>query len=98
MTSYIGTIVNNEYVVTANGLPLNPRLDLRNHSPSGFSWGYMGSGPSQLALALLANEVSDEIATEAYMAFKEKVIAKLDLTKSWQLTSKDIQEELSALI
>ena len=31
-------------------LPL--RLDLANHSPTGFSWGYGGSGPAQLALAL----------------------------------------------
>ncbi len=25
----------------------------RIHSPNGFSWGYSGSGPSQLALAIL---------------------------------------------
>lgn len=37
----------------ADALPL--RLDLANHSPSGFEWGYMGSGPAQLALALLAD-------------------------------------------
>ena len=28
-------------------------LRVRNHSPDGFSWGDGGSGPAQLALALL---------------------------------------------
>jgi hypothetical protein len=35
--------------------PLDPRFDLRNYSLSGFDWGYEGSGPLQLALALLAD-------------------------------------------
>ena len=42
-------------VVLADGEPLSPRNDLFNHSPSGFEWGYPGSGPAQLALALLAD-------------------------------------------
>jgi hypothetical protein len=40
--------------VYANG-ELNPlplRLDVHSHSPTGFEWGYCGSGPAQLALAL----------------------------------------------
>lgn len=28
-------------------------LAVRNHSPTGFAWGYGGSGPAQLALAVL---------------------------------------------
>jgi hypothetical protein len=31
---------------------------LRN-SPTGFGWGYGGSGPAQLALALLADSLGD---------------------------------------
>lgn len=34
---------------------LDLRLDLMNHSPTGFSWGYAGSGPAQTALAILAD-------------------------------------------
>ena len=34
---------------------LNGHHDIRNHSPSGFNWGYGGSGPAQLALAILAD-------------------------------------------
>lgn len=39
---------------------LDPRLDVRNHSPTGFEWGYAGSGPAQLALALLTDALGDE--------------------------------------
>lgn len=56
---------------------LNPRLDLRNHSPDGFNWGYGGSGPAQLALALLADVASDEMALRYYQRFKSAFVANL---------------------
>lgn len=31
--------------------PLHPQLHLVAYSPTGFAWGYRGSGPTQLALA-----------------------------------------------
>jgi hypothetical protein len=31
------------------------RLDLANHSPTGFEFGYSGSGPAQLSVAILAH-------------------------------------------
>lgn len=34
---------------------LDLRLDIVNKSPTGFSWGYSGSGPHQLAYALIAD-------------------------------------------
>ncbi|GAJ01677.1 unnamed protein product, partial [marine sediment metagenome] len=39
--------------VWLNGKRLYPGKSQRvwNHSPDGFSWGYEGSGPAQLALA-----------------------------------------------
>uniref|UniRef100_UPI003AF96E02 DUF6166 domain-containing protein n=2 Tax=Thiolapillus sp. TaxID=2017437 RepID=UPI003AF96E02 len=49
-------------VFKQNGEPLNPRFDLANKSPTGFSWGYRGSGPAQLALAILADYLRDEQA------------------------------------
>lgn len=36
---------------------LDSRTDLFNHSPTGFEWGYGGSGPAQLALAILAHHL-----------------------------------------
>ena len=35
--------------------PLPLRCDIVNRSPTGFAWGYAGSGPAQLALAILAD-------------------------------------------
>lgn len=43
-------------------------LELRNHSPTGFEWGYGGSGPAQLALAILADHFGDVRATDQYDA------------------------------
>ena len=56
---------------------LVPRYDLRNHSPTGFEWGYQGSGPAQLALAILADAVGDELAQKHYQEFKREVIARI---------------------
>lgn len=57
-------------------LPLGPSLVLRDHSPDGFQWGYSGSGPAQLALALLLNATLDiETASEYYQQFKEDFVA-----------------------
>lgn len=47
----------NVLVRVDGGEILDPRLDLMNHSPSGFEYGYGGSGPAQLALAILADHL-----------------------------------------
>lgn len=58
--------------------PLSPRYDLRNHSPCGFEWGYPGSGPAQLALALLCEALGDDQAAQAfYQDFKREVVCYL---------------------
>ena len=64
-------------VCTVNGEPLPPRLDLWNHSPSGFEFGYGGSGPAQLALAILADCCGDEAAVTHHQAFKWTVVARI---------------------
>jgi hypothetical protein len=79
------------FVVTCGVTPpvskkLNPRLDLRNHSPTGFECGYAGSGPAQLALAICADVLGDdEHAQRVYQAFKTKVIAALPQDADWVL-------------
>lgn len=75
--------------VYVNGQPLAPRLDLREHSPTGFDWGYAGSGPAQLALAILAEHAGDEVALEQYCAFKQDMIAPID-ADHWVLTGEQI--------
>lgn len=59
-------------------LPLLPDRSqaVFNHSPDGFSWGYGGSGPSQLALALLLEAgLDDERAVRLHQDFKHDFVA-----------------------
>lgn len=86
--------LENSVVVKDDGgkwrdLPL--RLDLRNHSPTGFEWGYGGSGPAQLALAILADCVGDEVAMRVYMTFKFERVARLPRVR-WTITEQEIRE------
>jgi hypothetical protein len=83
-------------VVTDDGRqePLNPRFDLRNHSPCGFEWGYCGSGPAQLALALLADATGDdEVAETYYQDFKQQIVAGLN-KEVWTLSVEDVKQAL----
>lgn len=65
--------------------PLPARLDLRSHSPTGFEWGYSGSGPAQLALAILADTIGPQAAQDCYQRFKFEVVAGLAADR-WELT------------
>lgn len=69
--------------------PLATRLDLRKHSPAGFEWGYAGSGPAQLALAVLADAVGATRAAPLYQAFKAQVVAALHGDR-WELTRAEV--------
>lgn len=76
--------------MAGRGEPLNARLDLRNHSPTGFEWGYGGSGPAQLALALCCDALGDDArALASYQRFKFGVVAALPKA-GWTLTRAEI--------
>ena len=47
------------------------------HSPSGFEWGYEGSGPADLALNILLMIADRRTAEIWHQTFKHDVIAKL---------------------
>lgn len=78
--------------------PLHPRLDLHRHSPTGFEWGYSGSGPAQLALAMLAAVTGDDDATEKlYQRFKLQVIGALP-RPGWVMHAALVEEWIIAQI
>jgi hypothetical protein len=84
--------------VTVDGRTLDPRADLVNHSPDGFEWGYGGSGPAQLALAILADHFGPGCEQDAlawYQDFKWQVVAKLP-RDSWTLLGAEILAFLEA--
>jgi len=67
-------------IVMVDGKRLYPYRSQRvwNHSPDWFSWGYGGSGPAQLSLALLlAAGLKDERAVRLHQPFKWTFIAPL---------------------
>ena len=71
-------------------LPL--RLDLANHSPTGFEWGYLGSGPAQLALAMLAAyRKDDDWALRHYQLFKDDFVSKFPHT-NFKVTREEIDD------
>ena len=61
-----------------NGKELDPDVSrkVRDHSPGGFEWGYLGSGPAQLALSICL-ELWPDVATRLYQDFKKMYIAPL---------------------
>jgi len=62
-----------------NGEELSPdlSLQLRNHSPDGFNWGYGGSGPAQSALAICLALFPPLNAIGWYQPFKFSIVAGL---------------------
>jgi len=83
--------VGEEVEVTADGEPLAKRYDLLSASPTGFEFGYGGSGPCQLAIAILAHAYDDEFAKSRYQRFKREVVAELP-EDGWKLTKSDLDE------
>ena len=69
-------------------LSLEKSLKIADHSPDGFQWGYSGSGPAQLAAAILY-EITDnpELTRTYYQLFKFDHVAK------WEGLTFEISED-----
>lgn len=93
MKIYEGERAMDGVKVTVNGTPLASRNDIRSFTHTGFEWGFVGPGPQQLALALLADHLGDdERALALCHSFMERLTSQLD--NDWQLTAADISAEL----
>jgi hypothetical protein len=90
LNTYKGKRTEAGCIVTVNDRPLNPRFDLANKSPTGFEWGYEGSGPAQLALAMLAYELGSPVALRWFQDFKRAHISGL-MTNEWEIDGKTIR-------
>lgn len=105
-TEYLGRRVPSAKVPYAGVTVLVGRHELTpnhsqrvfNHSPDGFEWGYGGSGPSQLALAILldfleAKKKNDAATQEALHwkhEFKTHFVSRFEHGE-WYLTGSQIR-------
>ena len=105
---YTGKIINDgvikdvdRVVTNGSGKRLNLEASLRvvNHSPTGFCWGYGGSGPAQLALAILLDHFNGDRdrALSLYQDFKSKVIAGLPMDSDFVLTDEQVESTISEI-
>ena len=62
---------------------------MRNHSPTGPSWGYGGSGPAQLSLAIMLAVTDEATAERFYQRFKWSVVAPIEADR-WALDAGDV--------
>ena len=72
--------------------PLDWRLDIADHSPTGLEWGYSGQGPTQLALALAADHLgSDAPPFHVIYMLKQEIVRGLP-KDGWIITAQDISD------
>lgn len=90
---FMGTVVEEMdwqvFVSDGDGfhrLDPKPSQAIVNHSPDGFSWGHMGSGPAQLALAILLHSTNDPaLSADLYQDFKREFVGRWDKDKGWSI-------------
>jgi hypothetical protein len=83
-------VITGEGRYTCEYLDPAPSQALFNHSPDGFEWGYSGSGPAQLALALILDPTGDKVmALKYHQDFKEHFVACWG--QSWHINSEQIK-------
>ena len=73
--------------VTVNGKPLKHQV---YHSPTGFEFGYGGSGPADLARSILWDHLGKEPSSALYQEFKWAFVACWG--DGWQISSLEIQD------
>lgn len=81
----------------ANYLDPKESQGVINHSPNGFNWGYGGSGPAQLALAILLRFCRKDEAIKLHQPFKWDVIAKLPADKDFEIADSRVHDWLAAM-
>ena len=79
----------------------NPLVHYVQHSPTGFNWGYHGSGPADLALAILLDHLGETpnpdqlrmgqpLGSRLHQFFKREFVAGWGDT--WEITEAQISE------
>ena len=82
--------------VFINGIELSPKLSQKviNHSPDGFNWGYGGSGPAQLALALVLHYTGKP---DNYQEFKRLLVAEWPQDQDFEISEDEVKAVLEII-
>jgi hypothetical protein len=74
-----------------------PLPHIVRHSPTGFEWGYMGSGPSDLALALCDAATAGRVtSSRVYMAIRDELVAGIQ-ADAWELPATRVLDAIARL-
>lgn len=96
MKQYVGDRTIDGVMVTVDGAPLDPGVDVVQFTKNGFEWSYEGPEPRQLALALLLDHLGDRDKAKASVEpFMAAVVANFG--NEWEMNSADIDAALAAL-
>lgn len=89
---YVGSRMNDNVIVLkiVDGI----RTGLKHHvyhSPTGFNWGYGGSGPAELARCILADAIGEHILKEPsiYQSFKDSFVSSWE--DVWEISLDDVK-------
>lgn len=78
---------------------ISHRTGRDSHSPTGFEWGYLGSGPAELAFALVRDMTGKQPSPYVYQRFKEKALAGLPRDVSmWKTSEAEFRVILDPII
>jgi hypothetical protein len=83
-----------------------PLQHITLHSPTGFAWGYHGSGPADLALSILCDVLRERPSEKRlyygrfkaqphYQAFKREFVASWDFEGGFEINSDTVAHWLS---
>ena len=77
-----GDAITREVYLDGKFLDPRPSQAHRNHSPDGYNWGYSGSGPAQLALAIMLKITGK---SDGYQDFKFAVISSIPMGADFEI-------------
>lgn len=82
-------------VVVVDDAGTRPLKHEIRHSPAGFSWGFGGSGPADLARSILADHLGFVPSPHVYQAFKGDRVARWPIGGAWSISAAEIDEWLA---
>lgn len=80
-------VMVNDITIQGKGGTFYPLKHHVRHSPSGFNWGYNGSGPAELSRCILIDYLGTErVSSALYQEFKARYIAGLAQDRGWEIS------------